>query len=199
LDSGVTADLYQPGVLVPAASYKLSVVIGTVTNLPIEMTNALSLGRWAKNTRIDLTLGTDTNGDGIPDAWELAYLGSVGSNLPLSAVNANTIVPTNGLTMLQEYLLAISVPPGAAPEIIFAGFTGNSPILQFSTATGRSYSVSGSPDLRNWSPVAFNLSTDAQGAPARAFYAATGNATIQVYLAPPPLGETVRFFRILVQ
>jgi hypothetical protein len=99
-----------------------------------------------------------------------------------------------------SYLLAISViPPGVAPEITFIGFTGNSPILQFSTAAGRSYSVLGSPNLRNWSRVAFNLSTDAQGAPTRASYAATGNSTIQVYLASSPLGETAQFFRILVQ
>ena len=200
LDSGVTPDPYRPGVLVPAASVKLLVVIDTVTNLPIEMTKALSLGRWAQNTRVDLTLGTDTNGDGIPDAWELAYLASVGLNLPLSAVNANTVVPPNGKTLLQEYLGATSVkPPAAAPEITFAGFTGISPILQFSTATGRSYSVLGSPDLRIWSSVAFHLSTDAPGAPARTSYAATGNGAIQVYLAPPPLGEMAQFYRILVQ
>src|SRR5215831_4427611 len=35
LDSGVTPDLYLPDVLVPG-SYKMLVVIGAVTNLPIE-------------------------------------------------------------------------------------------------------------------------------------------------------------------
>src|SRR5262249_27334838 len=47
LDSGSTPDLYLPNALVPGAAYKVVVVVGGVTNLPIEMavTN-LSLGLW---------------------------------------------------------------------------------------------------------------------------------------------------------
>jgi hypothetical protein len=200
LDSGITPDFYQPNALVPAAPYKLAVVIGTVLNLPIEMTNYVTLGKWAQNTRVDLTLGQDSNGDGIPDGWEIIYLQTVGLNLPLSGVNGNTIVPPNGLTLGQEYLLTTStISTGAAPVIVFLGFTGQSPILQFSTVTGRSYTVLGSPDLHNWTPVAFNLSTDTQGAPTRTFYFATGTASIQVYLAPPALSVPAQFYRVLVQ
>jgi hypothetical protein len=200
LDSGITPDLYQPRVQVPGASYKLAVVVGTVLNLPIEMTNYVTLGKWAQNTRVDLTLGQDSNGDGIPDAWELIYLQTVGLNLPLSGVNGNTTVPPNGLTLGQEYVLTTSsVPTGVAPVIVFLGFTGHSPILQFSTVTGRSYTVLGSPDLRNWTPVAFNLSTDTQGGPTRTFYLATGTASIEVYLAPPALSVSAQFYRVLVQ
>jgi hypothetical protein len=201
LDSGVTPDLYQPGVLVPAAAYKLLVVIGTVTNLPIEMgTNYLSLGKWAKTARVDLTLGVDSNGDGLPDAWEYALLSMLGTNIPLSSLTANTILTPDGLTLKQEFLLGTALfDPGDPLYITFVGFTGPSPILQFPVVTGRSYTVLASPDLQSWSPVNFNLATEGLAAPTRSFYFAPGVATIQVYLAPPPPGTTQQFYRILVQ
>jgi hypothetical protein len=201
LDSGVTPDLYQPKVLVPGASYKLLVVVGTVTNLPIEMgTNYLSLGQWAKTARVDLTLGVDSNGDGIPDAWEYAFLSMLGTNLPLSSLTANTILTPDGLTLEQEYLLGTALfDPGEPLNIIFVGFIGASPILQFPVLTGRSYTVLASPDLSSWSPVAFNLASEGLGGPTHSFYVAPAVATIQVYLASPPPGTSKQFYRILVQ
>jgi hypothetical protein len=201
LDSGSAPDLYQPGVLLPAASYKLLVVIGSVTNLPIEMsTNYLSLGQWAKTARFDLTLGVDSNGDGLSDAWEYAFMSMIGTNLPLSSLTANTILTPDGLTLRQEYLLGTAVfDPGDPLNIIFVGFTGTSPILQFPVVTGRSYRVLASPDLHSWSPVSFNLATEGLGGPTHSFYFAPGVATIQVYLAPPPPGTSKQFYRVLVQ
>jgi hypothetical protein len=201
LDSGAAPDLYQPNVLLPGASYKLVVVIGAVTNLPIEMgTNYLSLGKWTKTARVDLTLGVDSNGDGIPDAWEYAFLNMLGTNLPLSSLTANSILTPDGLTLRQEYLLGTALfDPGDPLNIIFVGFIGASPMLQFPVVTGRSYTVLASPDLHSWSPVSFNLATEGLGGPTHSFYVAPGVATIQVYLAPPPLGASRQFYRILVQ
>jgi len=200
MDSGVTPDAYQPDALVPAAPFKIVVVIGTVTNLPIEMTGTNSiLGLWAKTTRMDLTLGVDSNGDGIPDAWETGLLATLGLNMPLSAINGNTILPPNGLTLEQEYLLATGLSnPANPPVILFVGFNGNSATLQFATITGRSYTILGSTDLSSWSPVAFNLSTDGQGSPTRAFYFAPGTATIQVYVVPAPAQTKAQFYRVVV-
>jgi hypothetical protein len=201
LDSAVTPDLYQPNVLIPAASYKMLVVIGTVTNLPIEMgTNYLAMGQWAKVSRVDLTLGVDSNGDGIPDAWEYAFLSLLGTNIPLSSLTANTILTPDGLTLRQQYLLGTALlDPGDPLKLIFVGFNGPSPVLQFPTVTGRSYTVLGSPDLRTWTPVAFNLPDETPGTPTHAFYFASGIAPIQVYLVPPPPTVLRQFYRIQVQ
>jgi hypothetical protein len=201
MDSGVTPDLYQPNVLLPAAPFKLLVVIGTVTNLPIEMTTTnLALGEWAKSTRVDLTLGVDSNGDGIPDAWETAFLAALGTNVPLSSLTANTVLTPDGLTLQQEYLLGTALfDPGNPLAVTFLGFSGDSPVLQFPTLTGRTYTVLVSPDLMNWSVAEFNLPTDTLGGPTRAFYSALSTGTVQVYVSPPPPGTNMQFYRIQVQ
>jgi hypothetical protein len=200
LDAGSAPDLYQPNALLPAAAYKLVVVIGTVTNVPIEIgTNYLSLGQWAKSTRVDLTLGVDSNGDGIPDSWELAFMAMIGTNLPLSSLNGNTILTPDGLTLRQQFILGtVLFDPGNPLRLIFVGFAGSSPILQFPTINGRSYSVLTSPDLRSWSPVYFNLTSEGLGA-THPFYFASGVGTIQVYVAPPPPTTPRQFYRVQVQ
>jgi hypothetical protein len=201
LDSGVTPDLYLPNVLVPAAQYKLVVLIGSVTNLPIGMsTNEFLMGQWAQTTRLDLTLGVDSNGDGIPDAWEYAFLAALGTNVPLSLINANTILTSDGLTIRQEFILGnVLFDPGVPFVIQFVGFNGTSPIVQFPTVMGRTYTVLQSTDLKNWSPVPFNLPSDAAGFPPRAFYFAPGTSSIQVYLSPPGPGVMRLFYRAEVQ
>src|SRR5260370_18497252 len=89
MDAGLTADPYEPEALMASAPFKIYVVIGVTTNLPIQMTGNYSLlGQPGQQTRIDLTLGVDSNGDGIPDAWEIAFLSSIGSNLNLANLTA---------------------------------------------------------------------------------------------------------------
>jgi hypothetical protein len=201
LDSGVTPDLYQPNVLVPASPYKMVVVIGTVTNLPIEMvTTYQSVGQWAKATRVDLTLGVDSNGDGLPDAWEYAFMAMLGTNVPLSSLTANSILTPDGLTLRQEFLLGTALfDPGDALKIVFLGFNGASPLLQFPTISGRSYTVLASADLKSWTAANFNLVSDPAGTATRPYYIAPNVAKIQVQVAPPPAGSQKQFYKIQVQ
>ena len=71
MDAGQTMDLWQPNALLATSTFKMVVVIGGVTNIPIEMTGNYSIiGQPGQSTRVDLTLGVDANGDGLPDAWE---------------------------------------------------------------------------------------------------------------------------------
>jgi len=200
LDSGSVADLYQPNVLLPANSYKLMVVLGSITNLPIEIgTNYLSLGLWARSTRVDLTLGVDSNTDGLPDAWEYALLAVLGTNIPLSQLNANTVLAHDGLTLRQQFLDGtILFDPGNPLKVTLIGYNGPSPVLQFPTVNGRSYSVLESSDLEAWAPVKFNFINEAMGTPAHSFYLAPSVAPVQIYVAPPSTGLS-QFYRVSVQ
>src|SRR5258708_3060808 len=105
MDAGLTADPYEPEALLAGAPFKIYVVIGVTTNLPIQMTGNFSqLGQPGQQTRIDLTLGVDSNGDGIPDAWELVFLASIGSNLNLANLTPGLRLTPDGLTLWQEFL-----------------------------------------------------------------------------------------------
>jgi hypothetical protein len=203
MDAGQTPDLWQPNALLPAALFRMVVVIGTVTNIPIEMTISnvtYAVGQPGGSARVDLTLGVDANGDGLPDAWELAFLASLGLNVPLSSLTANSILTPDGLTLRQQYLLGTyPFDPGDPLKILFTGLTNGYPVLQFPTVTGRTYTVLGSSDLMNWSPASFVLAGDRPSAPTRGFYYAPNISTVQIYVAPPAGGAHAQFYKLLVQ
>ena len=201
MDSGQTPDLYQPSAQFATAAFKIVVVINNVTNIPIEMTtNYATLGQPANSARIDLTLGVDANGDGIPDSWELAFMATIGVNLPLSSLHANSILTPDGLTLRQQYLFGTyPFNPSQPCLVTFLGFNGTAPVLQFPTVTGRSYSVLGSADQKTWIAVPFQLASDGVGGVTRSYYYAPGIATVQVYAVPTATPSQTQFYRVLVQ
>ena len=88
--AGLTADAYKPTALSPLVPFKIYVRIGQVNYLPIQMKgNYAELGQPSGRTRLDLTLGEDLDGDGLPDAWERAILALLGPGKGLGDVNPN--------------------------------------------------------------------------------------------------------------
>ncbi len=201
MDAGLTADLYEPNALVAAAPFKIFVVIGQVTNLPIQMAGNYSLlGQPGKQTRIDLTVGVDSNGDGIPDAWEMAYLAAIGSNLSLAQVNAGSVLGPDGLTILQEYLAGYyPFDPADTFLLKLVNINGGSPVLQFTAITGRTYTVLGSNDLYNWVPLSFLLPSEGPNGPAHSAFVAPSVATVQVQALQPTSGPQLHFFKLSLQ
>src|SRR5690606_27935767 len=75
LDMGALGNAYKPSALLPTVPFRIRVRVGSVTYLPLEMVGiGTLLTRPAEATRLDLTLGVDSDGDGLPDAWELALI-----------------------------------------------------------------------------------------------------------------------------
>jgi hypothetical protein len=200
MDAGRSAQLYRPDALVLSNAFTMLVVVGTATNAPIEMQGGyVLLGQSAQATKINLTLGTDSNNDGIPDQWEQAYLAALGLNIPLSSLNAKTVL-AGGLTLWQAYLLGLPVfDPGVSFQLTLVGFDGNSPIISFPGMTGRSYTVAGSSDLVTWTPLSFNSITDAPGTPAQAFFYSPTIQNVQLRLVVPGSGSAAMFLRVLLQ
>jgi hypothetical protein len=196
MDAGATADPYEPTALMTAAQYKMLVVVGQTTNLPIQMTGSFSLlGRPAQQTRIDLTLGQDSNGDGIPDAWELAYLAALGSNVSLASLSAGRVLGPSGLTIGQEFIAGYyPYDPADTLTLQILEVNGGPPLLQFTAITGRSYWILGSSDLRAWTPLSFQVPAEGSNALAHSYYFASDVRTVQVEptqpvgASPPTLG-----------
>lgn len=201
MDAGLTPVPYKASALQTAAPFKIYVVIGTTTNQPIEMTGDYSrLGQAAQSTRIDLTLGTDANGNGLPDAWERAFLQALGLGSDINGLHQGMDLAGDGLTLQQEYLLG-NYPSN--PEDTFrlrvAALDGNSPRLEFVTMTGRSYTLWGSTDLKEWKPLVFTLPSEGASAPVRSFYYAPDIRTIEVDCLQPEIGPPVTFFKLMLQ
>ncbi len=201
MDAGLTPDPYEANALLPSAPFTMLVVIGETTNLPIQMTAGyLRMGQPAQESRIDLTLGVDSNGDGLPDEWELAYLATIGSSLSLSNLTSGMVVGPNGLTLLQEFLLG-TYPFDPQQPFLLSVISPNhgSPVLQFTTMTGRYYTLYGSADLKTWTPINFLMPSDGTGGTAYSYYFAQGIQTVQIQAVQPAGGPTIRFFRMQLQ
>jgi len=199
MDAGVTPDPYVNNALTTGAQYRLYVVGGTTTNLPIEMlgTNSV-LGAPAQQVRQDLTLGTDANGDGIPDAWEQIFLAEIGATNTLSSLTANTLF--GGRTLLQQYLMG-NYPnnPTNVFSVQLVSQSAGSAVLAFTTMTGRSYTVLGSPDLKNWTTLSFTIPAQGAAAGPYTYYYAANIQPLQIQTAQPTNAPTMQFFRLQLQ
>lgn len=200
MDAGVTADLYKATALTPTVPFSLKVQIGAVTYLPIELRGQFaSLGQPGQRTRIDLTLGADTDGDGLPDAWERALLAALGGNLSLADIRPDGDDDGDGLTNLQEYLAgtyAFDKDDGFSLKI--ERLDAGRPVLKFLAIRGRSYVVQSSTDLTTWSDISFKDAALGASAPSMGSLLATDTRNKEVSVAPAS-GEQPAFYRLIVR
>ena len=75
MDSGTISGLYKPYAMLANMPFNIIVQIGNKSYLPIEMIGEIKkIGLPGQTTNLDLTIGEDSDGDGLPDAWERALL-----------------------------------------------------------------------------------------------------------------------------
>ena len=186
LDSGLTADRYKPSALEPTVPFRLSVKIGEISYLPIEMGgNYERLGDPAKETQLDLTLGEDLDGDGLPDAWERALLRA---GQTLSDVTPDGDTDNDGMTDFEEYLAgtyAFDARDGFRLKIV--GVNEGWPVLEFTAIRGRTYSIHRSFDFENWEPVSFRVEGADRDEPAQRRYQANDVRLLRVEAEPSDL------------
>ena len=198
MDSGTAADLYQPTALKPFFPFKLKVVIGQTVYLPIEMAgNFAQIGKPGGQTRIDLTLGEDSDGDGLPDAWEQSLIAIYGGTL--ASINPNGDLDGDGISNLNEYLAGTyAFDPMDGFSLTLIGLNAGVSTLELLAIRGRNYSLQTSSDLRTWSPVQFRLTGPGSQPVLLDNYQATDVRMIQVEVSFQP-GATNRYFKALVR
>lgn len=199
IDSGITSDLYKPTALRPTVPFKLQVRVGKVSYLPIEMTGDFAqLGLPGKSTRLDLTLGEDTDGDGMPDAWERAIIASLGGNLTLAAINPGDDSDGDGLSNINEYVAGTyAFDPQNGYNLEIKGFNAGRPILEFTAIRGRTYTVLASDDLKSWSAVPFTVREGGVGAALRQNYLANDVRLLRIEAGGESLASA--YYRLVVQ
>lgn len=199
IDARLAAPLYKPTALRATDAFKLRVRIGNTTWLPIEMRADFSkLGQPAERTRLDLTLGEDVDGDGLPDAWERALIAALGGVMALADVKPGDDLDADGLSNLQEYLAgtsAFDAAHGLGLDLVDSD--GSNATLEFLAIRGRVYAIEGSRDLADWSPLAFQLVAPESESPSwQAYYYARDTRVIRAQALPG--AEFMRFFRVRV-
>jgi hypothetical protein len=201
MDSFTSSDAYKPGALPDTVPFRLKVLIGQTVYVPVEMAvNFANLGEPAGETLINLTLGVDSDGDGLPDAWEKALIQMLGGGLTLADINPNGDSDGDGISDGSEYIagtyafdaedgLRLSLAPGAAQ-----GRT-----VQFFGIAGRTYTVQGTTNLKDWSPMTFRLSPAASSAPGIVEHYTTRSEMVEIEVVFEPDQPPVHFFRMQVR
>lgn len=195
LDAGLNGDAYRPTALNPRAPFKIRVKIGSRTYLPIEMSRNFSqLGEPGKRTLLNLTLGEDSNGDGLPDAWQRRI------NADLSKVTPDGDADKDGMSNLDEYLAGTyAYDPESGFLLTILRSENDVPVLEFTAINGRTYTLQGSPDLQDWKPVQFRLVTGSGESPTLTAYSAADIRNVQVSVVTPPEQPVPRFFKLMVE
>ncbi len=199
MDSGTASDLYKPTALKPFFQFKLKVQIGQTTYVPIEMVGNFSqIGQPSQKTRLDLTLGVDSDGDGLPDAWEQSLISVYGGTL--ASINPNDDTDGDGISNLNEYLAGTyAFDPTDGFRLALTEVNAGASVMEFLVIRGRSYSIQASSNLQQWTPVNFRVVSGAAAGGLQSSYQATAVLPLRVEVPFQAGGETNRYFRAIVQ
>jgi hypothetical protein len=192
MDAGILPGLYQPDAVTPGTAYSIKVIIDNVAYVPIQMATPGThrMGEPAGSTRLDLSLGIDTDGDGLSDAWERSLIAAdlTGRLKTLADITPGGDIDGDGLTNLQEQALGASpnnANDGLKLEVI--ELVGNSAHVRFVGVKGRTYGIKSSTDLIAWAPINFSLTAGGTTAPT---FLAVETKPIDLYV---PLGTALSF------
>jgi len=196
MDSGTVGAAYVATALQPTVGFTLRILMGGRSYVPFQITRLPpTVGLPGTRTRLDLTLGLDSDNDGLPDAWEQALIDNdrTGRLRTLADVKPGDDLDGDGLTNELEYRLgtyALDPLDGLALSVVEAvnGFAH----LRFAVTVGRTYTIKASTDLQTWQAQSFAVGTAA--APAVAAFAAS-TITVQDVWVPLPAGGTA-FYRL---
>jgi hypothetical protein len=167
---------------------------------PIEVAGNLRAGSGGEHVRIDLTLGVDTDHDGLPDAWEEWQLHQAGHRpgspgWSLAAITRDGDYDGDGVSNFSEYVAGTFAGDATQRfELRITGKTAGRVAFEFYAITGKTYGIEQSTDLRTWSPAAFST---AVGAGAATSWRATA-VGVQPAFVTTDAGPT-RFFRLTVR
>lgn len=179
-----------------------SVDVGGVAYLPMEISSpGQPVGAAAGTTRLDLTLGIDSDKDGLPDAWEtneLYYGGATpGPNgWDLSAINGEGDYDRDGFSNRLEYIAGTYATDARSFHFLQISALGATEVeFRCHTIYGKTYSLESSTDLKTWTPVQIRLQQDSAFAPS-----STGKSTGEgKAFCPRAPGGAKTFYRLVAR
>jgi len=202
MDAGLTSDAYKPTALRPQVSFRMKVVIGSTTYLPIELHgNYANLGKPAQKTHLDLTMGVDSVGDGLPDAWKRELIAMLGLNCGLQDIKPGDDADGDGMSNWAEYIAgtyAFDSTDNLSLEIV--GMNQGNPLMDFTAIRGRTYTILASTNMTSWAVVNFRMPLESTNGAAMGAYYASGVHKVRAEVTTPdPTASNRRVFKLMVQ
>ena len=165
VDSGITERLYKTSALKPFTPFTLEVEADGQVFLPIEVSfGSLNLGQPGGSMEIDLTLGEDTDGDGLPDLWEQWQLSAAGINpgdpdFNLQRLNGQGDFDHDGMDNRAEYIAGtFALFTDDRFDLTIVAYRANGLVeLEFLAIRDKVYNLERSTDLKNWEPISIHL------------------------------------------
>jgi hypothetical protein len=181
--------------------FSLAVDIDGSLFYPIEVSGNLTAGKGGERVRLDLNLGEDADGDGLPDIWEQWQLYQAGI-LPdqngawdLSLIDKNGDFDGDGQSNLFEYISGTFA--GDATEnfnLVIKEKLPASVRFEFFAITGKAYTIESTLDMKTWTQVPFAVgSPDVFGAG----YRASDVGIVSAFSMPR--SSNTEFFRLSVR
>jgi len=194
--------LYTDRAIASQGLYSLAVEMNGVLFYPIEVSGSLTAGKGGERVRLDLNLGADSDGDGLPDIWEQWQLYQAGyypdgnGNWALHLINKHGDLDHDGFTNWQEYVAGTFA--GDATErfgLEIKEKSTTSVRFEFYSITGKTYTIERSADLKTWSPVAFAVG---QATAQAAIFRADDVGIVSAFTSPGT-GRAEEFYRLTVR
>lgn len=164
---------YSSLVVSTASAYTLTINIGGADYLPIEIAaRSPTVGSPASRVRLDLTLGVDSDHDGLPDAWEESQLYQAGylpgpSGWDLALLDGAGDLDKDGLSNGVEYIAGTYAGDATSTvNLAIKEKLGENVRLETYAIYGKSYIIEASTDLKTWSATAFSTADPAGATPA---------------------------------
>jgi hypothetical protein len=188
---------YTSAAVTAGAVYTLAVDVGGVLHYPIEISTPPTVGNPADRRRLDLTLGVDADGDGLPDAWEKAQLFNAGlTTTDLSLISPGGDFDKDGISDRQEYISGTYATDAA--DFFFlriVSLTDQDTVVDFYGITSKTYSIEASSDMVSWAPVDFSMQA---GGSKISSHVATDVGVVRAYI-PTSIAAKKVFYRVKIQ
>lgn len=198
--SGTT--IYTTKALPAQGQYSLVVEMNGSLFYPIEVAGTLTAGKGGERVRLDLNLGEDLDGDGLPDIWEQWQLYQAGhypdenGDWPLHLIDRNGDFDHDGLSNWDEYVAGTFA--GDATErfdLHIKEKAATSVRFEFYAITGKTYTIERSTDVKTWTRLPFAIGAPAAGAQTHT----AADVGILSAFATPTAGGTKEFYRLTVR
>jgi len=196
-------DLYSTGAIEAGGFFSLVVEMNGKFFYPIEVSGDLTAGIGGERAQLDLTLGADLDGDGLPDAWEEWQLYQAGMypnddyGWPIDLITRDGDYDGDGASNYFEYVAGTFA--GDATErfsLAIKEKTASQVRFEFYSITGKVYTIERSFTLTgdDWERVALTIGAPGVGSEV---YQADAVGIRSAFVIPDP--DDKAFYRLTVR